>query len=256
MHANPLPTITLALITLRITASLQHQSVSAALLPSPTPTCSTTPLNRKETVGNTEDQNQLMISWKLAVHQCVCKMCECFSLILKLIVEKGSESGGGHRRSDRRGQNLQSIMEPLYWLLEGGDSEDREFIEEPEDLMPELVFHGNLTYFMITNSNEILLKAIDVRNKCLTHHLYVPSKRFGTQYGYKEQVFQSILSVFMFLNFSTPRKFVESWTTSQDPSKSKEDATNTINYKMKGICVQWWIFADFSREQNLSSRYT
>lgn len=45
-----------------------------------------------------------MISWKLAVHQCVCKMCECFSLILKLIVEKGSESGGGHRRSDRRGQ--------------------------------------------------------------------------------------------------------------------------------------------------------
>ncbi|XDB59661.1 hypothetical protein AB1E18_013051 [Capra hircus] len=22
--------------------------------------------------------------------------------------------------------NLQSIMEPLYWLLEGGDSEDRE----------------------------------------------------------------------------------------------------------------------------------
>ncbi|KAG5200443.1 hypothetical protein JEQ12_004977 [Ovis aries] len=69
---------------------------------------------------------KLMISWKPAVHQCVCKMCECFSLILKLIVEKGNESGGGHRRYDRRGQNLQSIMEPLYWLLEGGDSEDRE----------------------------------------------------------------------------------------------------------------------------------
>ena len=25
-------------------------------------------------------------------------------------------------------KNLQSIMEPLYWLLEGGDSEDREVI--------------------------------------------------------------------------------------------------------------------------------
>ena len=26
--------------------------------------------------------------------------------------------------------------------------------------MPKVVFHGNLTYFMITNSNEILLKAV------------------------------------------------------------------------------------------------
>ena len=25
-------------------------------------------------------------------------------------------------------KNIQSIMEPLYWLLEGGDSEDREVI--------------------------------------------------------------------------------------------------------------------------------
>ncbi|KAB0403381.1 hypothetical protein E2I00_002782, partial [Balaenoptera physalus] len=31
-------------------------------------------------------------------------------------------------------QNLQSIMELLYWLLEEGDSEDREFIKKPKIL--------------------------------------------------------------------------------------------------------------------------
>ncbi|KAJ8782602.1 hypothetical protein J1605_000581 [Eschrichtius robustus] len=31
-------------------------------------------------------------------------------------------------------KNLQSIMELLYWLLEEGDSEDREFIKKPKTL--------------------------------------------------------------------------------------------------------------------------
>ena len=37
----------------------------------------------------------------------------------------------------------------------------------------------------ITTLFFIIFCFTDVKNKCLTHHLYVPSKCSGTQYGYK-----------------------------------------------------------------------